>query len=415
MLSALRQQALTLLCAAALLGALWIALSEYRALRLQADDNPIERLQALERAQPWGGLAARDLAGRLDARWRLNPAEAQQVLVWALHRYPLDPWRWLLLARIDQEINPDPMLSRQRLDAALAVQPQQRELRWRALNLAQNFGDADLIADQLQFWLQGQPGQVHNGLFLARRWFSDPDERLDRALPPGRDYLVRAMRHARVSAQPDLARAVWQRLAPPHQPGDPAVADYIAALQAAGDTAAVEALWEQLDPAYQPGQVPGGHFAFDLDSLASFGWDLRMPRGVTLVRTDSGLPPPAAGALRLEFDGTENVHLFRPMARFPAPAPGAYRLHGWWQARQLTTRTLPSLHVRELDGPFRGRLELPSADFDWQPFTLDIELTAPGDRLQLQIQRRRTDAFDRNIGGRLEIAGLHLEPVEAAP
>lgn len=410
----LRRRGLTLLYAIPLLAAAVIATSEYTALRRAADQGPITRLQALAGQQPWGGLTGRQLAVRLDTRWRVDPAGAADALDWQLTRYPLDPWRWLLRARIERTLDPDTELSRQRLEAAIAVQPNHRELRWRAANLAQNFGDVDLIADYLQLWLRGQPGQVHSALFIAARWLPDPEQRLDRVLPPGEEYLVQAMRHARISQQPQLAHAVWQRLEQPRAPDDPAVREYILSLQAAGEDDAILALWQQLDPDYRPGDIPGGSFAFDLDGLAAFGWDLRVPAGVDLTRVETG-PDQTRGALRLIFDGNENVQLVRPLLRFPAPPPGHYRFSGWWKAEHLTTRSLPRLALRELEGPMRTSIELPSAHFDWQPFAAEFELTEPGDRLQFQIIRRRTEAFDRNLGGELQLAGLRLEPILREP
>ncbi|MFP4277717.1 MAG: hypothetical protein ACLFQ2_09880 [Wenzhouxiangella sp.] len=412
--SLVRPSPRVLLWALPLLAAAGIATSEYTALRRAAEQDPISRLQDLAGQQPWGGLAGRELAGRLEARWRLDPAASAEALGWQLTRYPLDPWRWLLRARIDRELNPDPQLSRQRLEAAIAIQPNHRELRWRAANLAQNFGDVDLVADYLRLWLIDQPNQVNSALFIASRWLPDPDQRLDRILPPGEDYLVQAMRHARISSQPELARAVWRRLDQPRAPDDLAVREYIQALLADGDDQAVLALWQQLDPDYRPGDIPGGQFAFAPEALATFGWDLRVPAGAQLERVASG-PAGTDGALRLVFDGNENIHLVRPLLRFPAPPPGRYRFSGWWKADTLTTRSLPGLYLRELEGPMRASVELPSADFDWQPFAVDIELTEPGDRLQLQVLRRRTRNFDRNLGGELQLAGLQLEPAPVQP
>src|SRR6056297_948700 len=102
MLNFVRRSAPFLLCGLPLLAALWIAASEYRALRQTSAQEPITGLQALSGRLPWGGLAGRDLAARLDARWRLDPETAAEALAWQLTRYPLDPWRWLLRARIDR-------------------------------------------------------------------------------------------------------------------------------------------------------------------------------------------------------------------------------------------------------------------------------------------------------------------------
>ncbi|TVQ34181.1 MAG: hypothetical protein EA370_11025 [Wenzhouxiangella sp.] len=420
-----------------LLAALWVAWSEFVALRMDTDAEPFERLERLATIQPWGGLAAREAARQLEHRWRIAPELAEQGLQWQLARYPLDPWRWLLMARIQRSLElaaagPDgapERVARTSIDLATArsVQPMSREMQWQAVNLAQVFADADLIAHQLRLWLDGQPHMTDRALFLAARWIEDPGQRLDQVLPEGEDYLVRAMRFARSSRQPALAAAVWARLPQPRPAEDPALADYVHISLAHDDPAVTIALWTDLDPAYAPGRLPGGHFGLSLATLDALGWDFRMPRGAAVgldQATPDGQDPnrvplpastPPAGSLRLDFAGTENINLVRPRVRFPVPEPGRYRISGWWRADALTTRSLPALVLRVEDGGPQRRIELPGQDFSWAPFAAEVEVEQADAMVLVHLHRRRTNAFDRDIAGALWLADLRFEPIREAP
>jgi len=416
-----RQRLISIMLGSALLVALLISLSEYRTLRHSIDLDPITGLQTLHRQQPWGGFASQALANRLEARWRLDPEAAQAGLNTHLRHYPLDPWRWLLLARIDRELGADHARSQQRLNAALAVQPGHRELRWRAVNLTQHFGDAELVAEHLKRWLDSQPQLTASALFIARRWIDDPNQQLERILPHGEAYLVQAMRHARSTRDTPLADAVWQRLPQPRSVNDPAVGDYARLLLSRGDHDVADDLLRQLDPHFAISGVPGGQFQFDLDGLSTLGWDFRSPAGLRIRITHHDLPPfmisPTAhrpGALQLDFDGEHNLNFTRPALRFPAPPPGRYQLVGWWRAQSLTTRSLPSLQLRAQYSVLREQLPLPTRNFGWQQFALEFDITADRDTLSLEIVRRSTQAFDRNLAGQLMLTDLRLEPVATA-
>ncbi|MFU8832425.1 MAG: hypothetical protein ACNA7J_09745 [Wenzhouxiangella sp.] len=404
-----------------LLAATWVASSEFLQLRSLDIEQPSADLQRLQYSQPWGGLAAREAAANLEMRWRQNPGEAASALAWQLQRYPLDPWRWLLAARIDRQVADDAIRTAWLLDQAIVVQPGDRELRWRAVNLAQFFGEPDLLANQLRIWLADQPRQTGRALFLANRWLPEPGERLDKVLPMGEEFLIEAMRHARTSGQLDLADAVWARLSHPRGPEDRAVADYIHLALRSGEPADLARIWQELDPGYQPGDVPAGHFSYPFEELGAFGWELQMPAGVMVTR-DEALPPdlptqwpelPArAASLRLDFSGKENVNLVRPRINFPGPPAGRYRLQGWWRAEGLTTRVLPALRLNASESPVRLNLALPGQDFGWQRFESELVLDSDQEMLRLFIHRPSTQNFDRDIAGTLWLAGLRLISVD---
>lgn len=409
----------------ALLVAVLLSANEYRALRYTSELDPLSGLQQLQHSPLWAGHAGRALARRLDARWRVNPNQAQALLQQQLSHYPLDPWHWQLLARIDRELGADTAHLQQRLNAAAAIQPGHRELRWVAVNLSQHFGDVNLVSQQLKHWLEDQPSRTASALFIANRWIDEPDQQIDQVLPEGEAYLVAAMRHARSTRNTALADAVWRRLPQPRLVNDPAVGDYARMLLSRGDHSVARNLLAQLDPSFARHGVPGGQFQFDLQGLSTLGWDFRAPQGLRIRIVDDTLPPTSMitasdqladiRALQLDFDGDHNLNFSRPVVRFPAPEPGHYQLQGWWRAQGLTTRSLPRLQLRAQHSPLRGQIDLPSRNFGWQPFTIDFEITNPEDTLTFQVVRRSTQAFDRNLAGQLRLTDLRLQRVEPTP
>lgn len=424
---AIRHRLKTTLLVAVFVAALAITLMEFVQLRRVDHNTPLTTLDQLQSAQPWGGYAARQAAAQLTQQWRLDPAGAQAGLAWALSRYPLDPWRWLTLARIDQALDrPSPQVQ-QRLDTAREIQPGHRELNWEILNLTQRLNDQTAVLAAIQHWLAVEPTAVNDGLYIASRWVDDLATTIDQILPADEAYWVQAMRYARMNRLPDLADVVWARLEQPRVLGDEALKDYLIHLSGTGEVARLQSLWAQYDPAFEAGGIPGGYFHVPQEALSTFGWDLRTPSGLSIQRTPRELPPDfrsalwrqaqgwdrfLPGALTLTFDGQHNVNASTPRLRMPAPRPGRYRLSGWWKASGLTTRSLPVLEIVTLLDRRREVVALPNRNFPWSTFETEFEITAPDETLIIQMVRRRTRAFDRNIEGQVALTGLRLERID---
>ena len=413
--------------------AFWVVMAEYLTLRQSPSHSESPSLSSTPFAQPkqiaplWGGYAQRYWAAQLDNQWRLDPALAREELLWSLARYPLDPWRWLTLARIEKQLGQDNETLKARLHAAWSIQPKHRQLNWELLNLTQRLNDPDEMVRAIRQWLDGQPHEVNDALVLANQWVSDLPSQLSTLLPDDEAYWIRAMNYARVNRRDDVATVVWERLEKPRHLYDAALKDYSAHLLAQKDLEAVYRLWAQYDPSFDDSHVPGGHFHVPLASLATFGWDVRAPRGVSFEQHRRELPESfrsarwlreqgwsrlSPGQITVNFDGEHNVNLSTPRLRLPMPKPGVYRLSGWWESSGLTTRSLPYLSVSTLKGRQRQSIALPNRNFPWSEFETEIEITEPDETLVIQLMRRPTQAFDRNIKGELSITGLMLKPID---
>ena len=407
-----------LLLAIASLIALGIVFSEYCALGALDFDDDGASANELEVALPWGGLAGRRLAAAVEDHWRRYPEAAEGFLAWQLQRYPLDHSRWYQRAVIAQYLGRDPDLVLAHLEAAVAVQPRQRETRWRAATLAQLLGDPDLAVTHLRHWLDGQPNATEQALFTAGRWIHEPEELLDRVVPDGEAYLTAVLRFARQHSRVNLAQAAWARLPGPRPPGDASLLDYVDLALATGDHEAAMAAWADTFPDYRPGQVPNADFRHDLGSSNGLHWNTRMPAGSRVSRDlQRFVTEPAS--LRLDFDGRESLRLGRPSVRIPVVQyDGVWVLSGYWRGQGMTTRALPYLSVGP-EGGRQVRVDLPAATFEWTPFRIEIEgeagsMESVASLLHLQVGRDVPQHhFDRFLAGSLWLDALRLERLDS--
>lgn len=397
------------------LGALWIALTEYATLRTIDRQAAVSSIDTIVDFQPWGGLASREMARIMQTRWRIDAVASDAALTRLLERYPNDPYTWLLRSTIARHGHTSMDELGAHLAAAISTQPGSGTVHWQAAMIAVATEERDLAEHHLRQWLHGRSRFTERALFIARRWINDPGELLDRILPEGENHLDRAMRHAAQRADLPLAHAVWERLEQPRAPEDPILGRYLTMVLAKREQDKAIRIWRQLDPLYTPGDVPAGHFAWPLDALPTFNWRTRMPEGAQLTREVEPEAPwrdasetGSGHALHLEFNGDENLHFRHLAVHFPVPEPGRYRLSGWWRGKDLTTRSLPYLQVRTSLGRTRDRIDLPSQNFNWQPFALEIDLPDSEDTVALRFIRTRTDAFDRYLAGSLWLADFAL-------
>ncbi|AHE99980.1 tetratricopeptide repeat protein [Thioalkalivibrio paradoxus] len=387
-----------------------IAWAEYRGLRSVDPQQPAQSLAAVQANVPWGGLAGRQLAASLEPHWRRDPPAVDEALAWHLRHYPLDPWRWADRARLArlQDADPDAVLAH--LDAALAAQPHNRELLWRAATITQQLGRVERTEEHLRDWLAGQPAGTHRALFVAMRWIDDPAQLLDRILPPGDPYLEAAIAAARQHGRLDLAAEAWERLSRPRPPGDRALLDFVDLALAQGDHERAAWAWAETFPDYRYGMVPNADFRHEPASPRGLHWRIRVPAGARVVLDpEHYFTEPAS--LRLDFDGTENLRLTAPSVRIPVPA-GVERwtVSGHWRAEGLTTRALPYLSAWA-DGGRRTRVDAPGSEFDWQPFRVELDTPEGGRMLHLQLRRDPPARdFDRYLAGRLWLDALRVEP-----
>ncbi|NKI36413.1 hypothetical protein HFP89_14680 [Wenzhouxiangella sp. XN79A] len=398
-----------LIVLAALVLATYIMLADYLNLRAVPEDPVPSATDVLPLPQPWGGYAWRGLARQAGDTWRQDPTAATETLRAAAVRYPVDAVQWLDRARIEA-VTGTPEAVDTLLAVAGAVQPFERRSLWSATQVALQSGNPQLAERQLRRWLRDHPQDTERALFVGRRWIDAPGALLDRVLPEGRDYLDQALRIARRQRDPDLADAAWARIQPTPGHDAPAFLDYIETLLDAGRVGEAQQKWLAVDPAAGQGGIVNGRFDREFGEGLGLNWRTeRAPAGVRIQR-DTAEYTSAPASLRIDFGGQDNIHLAVPWTRVPVEPGARLVLTGSWRADGLTTRARPYLLVTAEGARLNARLEVPGANFDWQPFELDIDVPEDTRLLRLTVRRDRTNAFDRNIAGTLRLDDLDLQP-----
>ena len=387
---------------------LWVVLVDFINLRGVGDTDRPTALSTMPMPQSWGGYAWRELSRLAGDTAFLEPVLAQNVLESAARRYPLDAEQWLDLAQIHVDANrPDRV--RTALDKALASQTENREALWRAAQIALQTNRPDIAERQFRRWLQQFPNDVERALFIGSRWIPEAGELVDRMLPEGRAYLVEAMRVAERQRDTELALAVWERLEPKPGLDDAEFVDFVEQLLVSGRVDQAVSLWAEQDPAFQPGGIANGDFSRALGHPGGLNWVTRFAPASVRIERDLDVHTSAPASLRIRFNGKENINLARPTVRIPVESSRRYRLSGMWRAEGLTTRSLPFFSLNIIRGE---ALRVPGRNFEWEPWEFEFDVPEGTRLVQLTLRRGPTDAFDRNIGGRLWLDDFQLAPID---
>jgi hypothetical protein len=397
------------------LAATIVAFSEYRNLRQVQALPPEASFERLQATQPWGGLAARVLAASAPTFVVAAPDTADAIVAWHLGRYPLDARRWLHRAGFSILAQEEPEQALRHLAAAVAAQPDARDVNLRAAALSALAGSRDLADAHLRRWLQGQPRAVERALAVGGLWIEDPETVLDRLLPEGDEYLAAVLSHARRERRMELAALAWDRLGRPRAENDPALLDFVDLALAEQEYGAAIRAWEETYPDYRPGDVPNADFARATGpSGRGLNWNTATPPGVQAGRDTAGFVTPPA-SLRVDFDGRHSPRLGRPSVRIPLQEEGrSWAVTGYWRGEGLTTRGLPYLSGWAEGGP-RSRLDVPGSTFDWTPFRLTVQAPEGSRLLQLEVRRDPPGQdFDRFLAGRIWLDALRVEVLHAS-
>ena len=393
-----------------LIVALYVMAADFLNFRQARSIDPVATIDILDWPQPWGGYGWRHLAHDAGRRWRLDPTAAEHLILRVAERYPLDSRQWLDLARINIAGNAQPERIDALLQIARAVQPNQRETLWDAAQIALQAGNPTLAEQHLTEWLRQRPGDTERALFIGARWIDTPEQLIERLLPEGREYLEAAMAMAGRLQDTALADAVWARLRPSPAVDDRVFLDYIELLLDTGQSRTAARLWADREPGCGGGLFNGG-FDRELGESLGLNWRLNgLPAGVRVER-DSHHFHLGPASLAIHFNGKENVNLSAPWLRIPVEPGQSYRLNGYWSAEGLTTRALPYLLLSAEGARLRQRIEIPASAFEWQSWSLEFTAPEQSPVVQLMLRRDPTQAFDRNIAGRLWLDELSLQLV----
>jgi hypothetical protein len=154
------------------------------------------------------------------------------------------------------------------------------------------------------------------------------------------------------------------------------------------------------DPEYlHPQRLTNRAFARESNG-SPFDWTLAVPESVQLSRRDG---------LDLRFSGSENVS-FSHVRQYAAVDAGRYRFSAEISSVGLTTEALPFFHIFDPVNSARVNVETGQvpATVPRLSISLDFEVPRGTEALVVQIERRATQRFDRNIAGTLHVYRVSL-------
>ena len=400
------------MAAVLLISALYVMAADYFNVRQAQAMQSVAEPDELDWPQPWGGYAWRHLVRDAGNNWRLDATSAERLIHQAAKRYPLDSVQWLDLARIGIAVNRPAEQINTWLQTAHSVEPGRRETLWSATQIALQADQTYLAEQYLGEWLKTRPTDTERALFIAARWLDTPEQQIDRLLPSeGRDHLEQAMAIARRRHDRTLADVVWTRLQPKPNINDRVFLDYIELLLDTGESHRASQLWRERRPEVSNGLFNGG-FDHALGESLGLNWRLdKRPDSVHIER-DSQHFHLGPASLAIHFNGQENVHLNAPWIRIPVEPGRNYQLTGYWSAEGLTTQNLPYLFLSAEGARLEQKTEVPAHSFDWQSWSLEFTAPEQSRVVQFGLKRDPSNAFDRNIAGRLWLDQISLRPAQ---
>jgi hypothetical protein len=397
---------------------IWVyaAVLPWRAERL-AEAVAQERAPAADALSlPWTGEAARLAAHRL----MLFPGGAdvptRDLLEGSILRRPLYAPGWLDLAELSFAEGRREEAARY---AKLARQlwPTRGRLLWNLAMLQVRMGKFGEALVLLRDYLAAMPHDVHRTLVLARRLQPDPESLIAELessadTRPGREELLKRMLDsARWSGDAPLAQAVWRRL-PDSMVRDRQVAfPYVAAMVQWNKAQAAIDAWRAVRGTVHVGDLENGGFEQPLLD-GGFGWRHGDVKGASWTR-DGDEHFEGRYSLRVDFDGTENVH-YRHFAQTVPVEPGrTYQLTGFWRGENITTRSGVFVDAYSIGGKKStgARIEARRQSWDWSRFGLKVTIPPDARFLVVGLRRDRTDALDHLIAGRVWLDALELRPL----
>jgi hypothetical protein len=151
-----------------------------------------------------------------------------------------------------------------------------------------------------------------------------------------------------------------------------------------------------------PQRLANARFAEEPNG-SPFDWTLAAAPAVEIARHDG---------LGVRFLGKENSD-FAPVSQFATVSPGRYRFSAEIGAEGITTDQGPFFHVFDPVNPNRLSVQTPpllgSVARSW--VTVDLQVPAGTEALQVRIERRPSLRFDSKIAGTLHVYQVSLVPL----
>lgn len=382
----------------------------------------VEKLRAgeipLEAARDWWLAFEPSLvAGQLNLRspdGDLNRGRAH--LENAIKLRPLYAPSYLTLAELEYEAG-DRDRARVLADRSLELWPTRSLHLWRLGTFYARLGCLECAQVALSRYMFAIPSDARKVLSLLQR-LGTPADRLvalidDSMLddPEARARVVRAaLQYARRTNQPELVGPLWA-LAPESMRSDErTIRDYIATLFSVGQPEKACEVWKAVTGRMACLEsLLAGDFEGEVE-LLGLGWRFQPRAGadIEVAQTKSGR------ALKVTFDGTENVNFNGVSQRVPVNGGGLLAVRGRWRGEAISTRSgvYVDAYLDCESGQRTIELTEPGyGSWDWVEFGETLDVPEDCSSLTLRIRRRATNNLDRLISGTVWFDDFSMERI----
>lgn len=359
--------------------------------------------------------------------WRLNAdhpdlSRAINYFVHAAHVNPHSADIWMDLGK-SYELNSEISQARAAFLEARANYPVSADVAWRYGNFLLRQGETDAAFAEIRRSLAEEPGRAAEAISVC--WRAKPDIRvlLDQVLPASPQVYLSVIEVFAKQWETDAALEVWRRLAGLQPKLElKQVNVFVDALLAKRQVAEAHEVWTQalgfagIPRPDDPAKSLIWDGGFETGVSGGFAWRVQAAHGAQ-TDFDSEVRHSGNRALRIHFDGRQNVQ-FENVCQFVAVAPEtAYQLAAWMRTKSVTTDRGVYIIVRTPEFP--GNPPAMSADMrETQPWTrLTVPWTAGKDvhLAQVCLGRAASQKLDNQISGTVWVDDLTLTPESAPP
>jgi tetratricopeptide (TPR) repeat protein len=344
---------------------------------------------------------------------KVDTKESNQFLQMAIERNPLEQEYWLNLAK--GFLKDDDEASGERaLENAITVFPTSYQGRWVVGNVLLQQGDVEGALPHFAYILDRYPNQSRLVYEVWEMTVDDPDFMIEKLVPKDPTSLNQYLNYLYNSGDKAWAVKVWDLKASLGQKANRDEAlrhiEFLISQKEFGEAFKVwkTRLREEGLPATD-GENLVTNGGFEFEKLLGGGFDWRMSRVAGAeISFDPSVYFEGKKALKLRFNGKENVYFQNVFQYVPLKPKTSYLLRARVKTKGVTTKSGIKLEIAGAGPAFQGTSEGLTGDHDWTEVTVAFQTPAESHGGIVRVKRESTNKFDRFISGEAWIDNVQL-------
>jgi tetratricopeptide (TPR) repeat protein len=388
---------------------------------LESSSNPADWLRAAQleskNADYWYKLG-------FNKQWDIENSDPKLAIEYFRRAVALDPLSaryWMELGGAYETAKEIPE-ARQAFQAALSDYPFSFDVHWSYGSFLLRQGELPQAYSEIHFALTGDPRLIPLG--VSRVWKASQDVQaiLNTVLPNTQEAQNQALIWFCSENDADPALIVWKRMtaagkAIPVQDAFPLVEILLAGNR--GDDArrawreALIASGNAAEAQTGDSLIFNGGFEYDATG-GGLDWRLEPVEGIT-YSYDSDVMHSGRRALRVNFDGSQNLDFQRVWQVVPVQPNTRYHFEGYLRTVGITTQN--GIHfLLYFPGTTQPAIILDNftGDHPWQAQSADFTTAAGAQRVQIVIYRPPSQKFDNKLAGTLWVDDVSLTPASTS-